>query len=110
MGIRKGRDLAVPPFHLLYPYEPLDNTCLFQHRVRAVLGDGLDSFGGEGKGDSLLQLRHINALLLEVRVLPYHPCRVELGSTSAVGVTSTHNRAFSIDWTYLSHSCDILAL
>jgi len=75
----------------------------------AVLGDGLDGASGEGESNGLLQLGHINALLLDVRVFPDHPRGVELGSASAVGVASTDNRPLFVDWTDLSHSCDILA-
>lgn len=58
--------------------------------MSTTLVDGFDSTSREGKGDGFLKLRHINTLLLEVWVLPNHACRVELGSTSTVGVTSTH--------------------
>lgn len=69
-----------------------------------TLVDGLDSTSREGEGDGLLELRHINALLLEVGVLTNHTCRVELGSTSAVGVASTHDRTLFVYWAYPSHS------
>mgnify|MGYP001594451439 CR=1 FL=1 len=57
----------------------------------ATLVDGFDSTGREDKSDSFLELWHINALLLEVDVFADHASRVELGSTSPVGVTSTHS-------------------
>lgn len=57
--------------------------------MRAALGDGLDSTSREGKSDGLLELRHVDALLLEVWVLPHHAGGVELGSASPVGVAST---------------------
>ena len=52
--------------------------------------DGLDSFGRKDEGHSFLKFRNIHSLLLEVWVLSFHPCRVELGSTSSVGVASSH--------------------
>lgn len=57
----------------------------------AAFGDGLPSLGGEGESESFLQFGHVEALLLEIRILPYHACWVELGSTSSVGVASTHH-------------------
>ena len=57
--------------------------------MSAPLVDGLDSAGGEFEGDSLLKLWHVDALLLEVRVLAYHAGRVELGSTGPIGVAAS---------------------
>ena len=58
----------------------------------AAFGDGLNGTGGEGEGDGLLQFRDINALFLEIDILSDVSGRVELGSTSPVGVTSTYPR------------------
>ena len=58
--------------------------------MRAAFGDGLDGAGGEDEGDGLFQFRHVNALLLEIDLFSHHAGRVELGSTSPVGVASTH--------------------
>lgn len=51
----------------------------------------LDSSGSKLESNSLLELGDVDALLLEVRVLPHHTGRVELGSTSPVGVASSHH-------------------
>ncbi len=59
--------------------------------MRAAFVDSLDSLGREGESDGFLEFRHIDTFLLEVWILPDHACRVELGSTSAVGVASTHD-------------------
>jgi len=50
----------------------------------AAFVDGLDGSGGEGKGDGLLELRYIDALFLEIRVLANRPGWVELSSAGAV--------------------------
>lgn len=75
----------------------------------APLVDGLDSLGGENQSDGFLELRHINALFLEIWVLPNHPCRVELGSTGPVGVSASDLGPLFHYWAYFCHSCDILA-
>ena len=56
----------------------------------ATFVDGLDGAGGENKSDGFLEFRHVNALFLKIGVLANRPCRVKLGSTSPVGVASTH--------------------
>ena len=78
--------------------------------MSSALGDSLPGSGGESESKSLFEFRHVEALFLEIGVLPNHPSRVELGSTSAVGVASTHDRALFVDWTYSGHRCVILAL
>ena len=72
--------------------------------MSAALLDGFDSSSGESEGESLLQLWHVDALLLQVGILPDLAGRVELGSTSSVGEASTHNGPLLIYWAYLSHS------
>ena len=59
--------------------------------MRTTFLNSFDSFGREGEGDGFLEFRYIDAFLLKVWVLSNHSCRVELGSTSSVGVTPTHN-------------------
>lgn len=58
--------------------------------MSAILIDSLDCAGGEGKGDGFLEFRYIDAFLLQVWVPASLSGRVELGSTSPVGVSSTH--------------------
>lgn len=61
--------------------------------MSAALADSFNGSGGEDESDSLFQFRHIDALFLEIDIFPDIARRIELGSTSAVGVTSTHFRA-----------------
>lgn len=56
-----------------------------------ALVDGLDTASRKDEGDSFLEFRNVDAFLLEVWILTNHAGRVELGSTSSVGVASTHN-------------------
>ncbi len=42
-----------------------------------------------------VEFLHKNALFLDVRMLAHFACRVEFGSTNAVGVSSTHYRALA---------------
>jgi len=60
--------------------------------VSSAFVDGFYSAGGEGEGYCLLEFWHIDTLLLKVWVLPRFAGRVKLGSTSPVGVASTHDR------------------
>ena len=69
----------------------------------AVFGDGLPGASGEVQSNGLLQLGHIDALFLEIGILPHHPGRVKLQCTSAVGVASTDPRALICDWTDSAH-------
>ena len=62
----------------------LDETSLLESCVRAVLVDCLDSASRDVKIHSLLQLRNINTLLLEVELTSNLTSWVKLGSTSAV--------------------------
>jgi len=75
----------------------------FEDRVRAALVNSLDGFGREDKSDSFLKLRYINALFLEVGILADRASRIELGSTSPVGVTSTHLGTLFQYWTNFGH-------
>lgn len=59
--------------------------------MSTVLVDSLDRLGGESEDESLLEFGHVDALLLEVGVLPLHTSWVELGSTSPVGVASSNS-------------------
>ena len=68
----------------------LNNPSFFEDRVGASFVDGFDGLGGEGKGEGFLQFGHIDTLLLKIHILADHAGRVELGSTSAVGVASAY--------------------
>lgn len=63
--------------------------------MSTMLLDGLDGTSGEGEGKSFFKLGDVDALLLQIGVLPDHACGVEFGSTSLVGVTSTHLRTLA---------------
>ena len=58
-----------------------------------VLLNRLDSASGEGEGEGLFEFGDVDALLLQVGIAAAHAARVEFGSTSPVGVASTHLRA-----------------
>jgi len=66
--------------------------------VGAAFVDGFDSASRENEGDSPFQLWHVNALFLEIGVLPNRPSGIKLGSTGSVGVTSTHLGTPFIYW------------
>lgn len=55
-----------------------------------ALLDSLESASGYFDRDGLLELRYINALLLEVWVFARLARRVELGSTGPVGVAAAN--------------------
>lgn len=59
--------------------------------MSATLVDRFDSLSRKDEGHCFLEFRNVHTLLLEVRILPFHPCWVELGSTSSVGVSSSHH-------------------
>ncbi len=54
--------------------------------------DGFDRASGEGKSYSSLEFRYINALFLEIDVFATRPSRIELGSASAVRISTSHLR------------------
>lgn len=59
--------------------------------MSAAFVDGLDTASGEDESDGFLQFWDVDALFLKIRILANHTGRVKLGSTSAVGVASTHD-------------------
>ena len=61
-----------------------DDSCFLQYRVCAVFVDRLDRLSRDCKREVLLQLWHINALLLKVRILSDHASWVEFSSTNYV--------------------------
>ncbi len=69
----------------------LYETGFLEGRERAVLLDSAECASRDGDYDSLLELRDINALLLEVHMATDLATRVELGSTSSVGVATANN-------------------
>ena len=62
----------------------------------AAFVDGLDGSGREDEGDCFLELRHINAFFLEIRVLANKPGRIELGGAGAVRVAASYLRTLLI--------------
>lgn len=55
-----------------------------------MLIDGFDSFCRKSESYGLLEFRYVNSLLLEIWVFSLHASRVELGSTSPVGVSASY--------------------
>ncbi len=71
-------------------FSGLDNSSCLQCLERAVLGDGSKAFGGDVDDNVLINLRHIDALLLEICLALYFPAWVKLRRTSAVAVAPTN--------------------
>ena len=85
-----------------------NNPSFFEDAVRAAFGDGLPGFGRKGEDEGLLELRDVNAFLLQVWILPHHAGGVELGCAGSVGVAASNHRTLICYRTNSSHSCDIL--
>lgn len=62
----------------------LDESCFLQCLVRAVLCNGADRLGGDVHCHVLLELLHIDTLLLEVRGTTNLAARIELRRSCAV--------------------------
>jgi len=62
----------------------LYKICSFESRVRSVLCNGAESFCGDLDRDVLVDLRNVDALLVEVRRALDLPARVKLRRTRAV--------------------------
>ena len=71
----------------------LNNPGFFEDTVSTAFIDSLPGLSGESQGQSFLEFGHIEALFLEIGVLPDHAGGVKLGSTSAVGVAASNSRA-----------------
>ena len=69
--------------------------------MSAAFVDSFDSPSRENKGDSFLELRHVNALFLEIGVLANKPGGVKLSGASAVRVTASYLRTLFIYGTSL---------
>ncbi len=69
--------------------ERLDQPRFLKSCESSTLLDGLQCSSGDNEVEALLKLRNIDLLLLEIWILSNDPGRVELGSTSTVGVAST---------------------
>lgn len=54
--------------------------------MSAAFGDSLPSAGRKGEGQSFFELWNVNALFLEIGILPDKSSGVKLGSASPVGV------------------------
>ena len=77
----RAKKKSTPPS---WPSINLNNPSFFEDRVGAVFIDSLNSSSGERESDSFLKFRDVNALFLEIGVLPNKPGRIKLGSASAV--------------------------
>ena len=71
--------------------------------------NSFDAFGRKQKRNGLFQLGNINLLFLEVRIFADRAGRVELRGAGSVGISAAHSRAFSVDWTFLSHNANMLS-
>lgn len=69
----------------------LDEVSFFEGLEGAVSAECLDALGREDDRDRFLQLRYINAVLLEVRGTANLARGVELSSTRTVAVTAAHS-------------------
>lgn len=74
----------------------------------ATFVDGFDGTSRESESNGFLEFGYVDALFLQVGVLALSTCGVELGSTSAIRVTSTLLRTFICNWAFLSHIGDTL--
>ena len=74
----------------------LNNTGFFEDAVGAVLVDSLDGSGGESESDRFLEFWHVDAFLLEIRVLANKSSRIKLGGASAVGISTSYPRTLFI--------------
>lgn len=81
----------------------LDETSLFEGCVSTIFVNGLDSASRNSKNHRLLQLRDINALLLEVELTSNFASRVKLGCTSAVRISAADQRCSFCYWAGFSH-------
>lgn len=83
----------------------LDDSGLLESGVSAELGDGADAAGRYVENEGLLELRDVDTLLLEVRILAYHASRIELRRTGAVRVPAGDDRSF---FGYCADFCHIV--
>ncbi len=68
----------------------LNDARFLQNCVGTVFVDSLDGSSREYKVEGLFEFRNVNTLLLKIGVFSNHAGWVKLGSTSTVGVASTH--------------------
>lgn len=69
----------------------LEQSCILESTEGALLFYSSETTGRDVQDKSLFEFWHINALLLNIRVATNSPTRVELGGTSAVGISSPGN-------------------
>ena len=74
----------------VYPQQ-LYNAGLLEGSECAILLDCLERSSRNIQDKSLLELRDVDALLLEIRVLPNCTTRIELCCSSAVRVSTAHH-------------------
>ena len=66
----------------------LNKPCILESKESAFLGDGAEAFGRDVQGDALFELWDKDGLFLEIRIASDGAARIELRSTSAVGISS----------------------
>ena len=86
---------------LLYEAGFLEGT------IGAVLLDSAEAARRDSDGNGPLEFRHVDALLLEVRVSADIAARIELGRASAIGVAAAHDRGLFGYCADFSHKSDV---
>lgn len=71
----------------------LDDPCVAEGAEGAFLLDGAEAARGYGEAEGLLELRHKDRLLLKVRIAADLADRIELRSTSPVGIPASDDRS-----------------
>ena len=72
----------------------LNDARLFERFVGAVFCNGAQALGGEGNSDGAVELRHKDALFLEVGVLTHIAAGVKFGRADAIAVAAYNLGAF----------------
>ncbi len=99
--IAKDRSECYGP--LLPIYTKLDKLRLLERLVGTVFGDGAQPFSRHVNRDVLVELRHVDALFLEVWLALGFATRVKLRRTRAVRVAATDLGLFARNIALLSH-------
>ena len=84
-------------------WRELNNSRGFECFVGAVFVERADALRGEGYNNRAVELRHKNALFLEVWLLADAACGVEFGSTNTVAVAASNLRTLFCDWANFGH-------
>ena len=72
-----------------------NRPCFLQRRVGTIFLDGFETFDGNVDDDGLLEFRHINAPLLEIRLAADLAGRVKLRRANAIRISPADLRALA---------------